>query len=240
MEISTRELQSLVADVDDAHHESMRTMKEEVEEVHFGATGRRLVAARRDFLKKAGLGAAVVSVGGFAVPLGGFVGRAAAQEDVPFDITAATYAAGVELAAVAAYELAAGRGLLDEATVGLATVFLGHHQDHAGTFNGLLTANNQPAVTEGDAALLETFGPMIQNAADAPALLEIAYTLETAAASTYVAALGMLTIPEAALAVSQILPVEAQHALVLATALAKPIDEQLPAFETTDASLLEN
>lgn len=239
MEISTRELRSLVSDVDDAHHESMRTLKDEVEEVHFGETGRRLVAARRDFLKKAGVGAAVVTVGGFATPLGGLMGRAAAQEDVPFDITAATFAAGVELAAVAAYELAAGRGLLDQATVGLATIFLGHHTDHAGTFNGLLTSNGQPAVTEGDAGLLETFGPMINEAPDANALLEIAYTLETAAASTYAAALGLLTIPDAALAVSQILPVEAQHTLVLATALNKPVGERLPAFETTDASLLE-
>lgn len=240
METSARELRSMVADVDDVHHDAMRTLSEDLEEVHFGETGRRIVAARRHFLKQAGAGAALLTIGGVVTPVGGLLARAAAaQEDLPFDITAATYAAGVELAAVAAYELAAGRGLLDEATVGLATVFLGHHRDHAGTFNGLLDANDQPMVTAGDTALLDQFGPMIQNAPDAPGLLEIAYTLETAAASTYVAALGMLTIPEAALAVAQILPVESQHALVLATALNKPVEERLPAFETTDASLLE-
>jgi hypothetical protein len=229
VEISTRELRSLVADVDDVHHEGLRTLPEEVAELH------RLVGARRSFLKKAGLASALVTAGGL-----GFARRAAAQDDVPFDITAATFAAGVELAAVAAYQAAGGRGLLDEATLGLATTFAGHHQDHAGTFNGLLTSNGADAVTTPDQGLLDQFGPMITNAADAPALLEIAYTLEMAAAATYVAALGMLTIPDAALAVSQILPVEAQHALVLATALGKPIDEQLPAFETTDNSLLSN
>ena len=240
MEISTRELRSMVADVDDVHHDSMRTLHHELEEVHLGETGRRLVAARRDFIKRAGAGAALLTfAGGYAPAPGVFARAAAAQEDLPFDVVAATYAAGVELAAVAAYEAAAGRGLLDDATLGLATIFMGHHRDHAGTFNGLLESVDQPTVTEADEPLLSQFGPMIQSAADAPALLDIALTLEQAAASTYVASLGMLTIPEAALAVAQIAPVESQHAFVLATALDKPVDERLPAFETTGASLLD-
>jgi rubrerythrin len=240
VEITTRQLRSMVADVDDAHHDSMRTLHHELEEVHLGETGRRLVAARRDFMKRAGAGAALLTIaGGYAPVTGVFARAAAAQEDLPFDVVAATYAAGVELAAVAAYEAAAGRGLLDDATLGLATIFLGHHQDHAGTFNGLLESVGQPTVTEADEPLLSQFGPMIQAAADAPALLDIALTLEQAAASTYVASLGMLTIPEAALAVAQIAPVESQHALVLATALDKPVEERLPAFETTGASLLD-
>jgi rubrerythrin len=238
VEISTRALRSLVADVDDVHHESMRTLPDELGELHFGPTGREVVAARRRFLKQAGAGAALVTVGGFATPLGGFVGHAAAQ-DAPIDITAAGYAAGVELAAVAAYEAAAGTGLITDAGVlGLATTFAGHHEAHAGTFNSLLTGNGADAVTEPDAALIDTFGPMIEGAADATALLDIALTLETAAASTYYAALGVLTIPEAALAVAQILPVEAQHAVVLATALGRPTEEILPPFET-DAAALE-
>jgi rubrerythrin len=243
VEIDTRTLRSMVADADDVHHDSMRTMRSELEEIHLGSTGRQLVAARRRFLKGAGAvgaGAAVLTVGGALTPARGLLARAAAaQADVPFDVTAATYAAGVELAAVAAYEAAAGRGLLDDATLGLATTFAGHHTDHAGTFNGLLESVDQPRVDEPDQPLLDQFGPMIAEAADAPALLEIALTLEQAAAQTYVAALGMLTIPEAALAVAQIAPVESQHALVLATALDKPVEERLPAFETTDASLLE-
>lgn len=241
VEISTRQLRTMVADVDDAHHDSMRTLKSELEEVHVGETGRQIVAARRDFLKKAGAGAAVVTIGGFAAPGTGLLARAAAaQEDLPFDVIAATYAAGVELAAVAAYQTAAGRGLLDQATVGLATVFLGHHQDHAGTFNGLLETTGQPTVTAPDAGLLSRFGPLLQSAPDAPALLEIALLLEQAAAATYVDSLGSLTLPEVALAVAQIAPVESQHALVLATALNKPVEERLPAFETTSSSLLED
>jgi rubrerythrin len=240
VEISTRQLRSMVADVDDVHHDAMRTLHEELEELHLGETGRAVVAARRSFLKRAGAGAALLTVAGTVAPGTGLLARAAAaQDDTPFDVIAATYAAAVELAAVAAYQAAAGRGLLDQATVDLATVFAGHHQDHNGTFNGLLESVGQPTVTEPDSGLLSQFAPMIQEAPDAPALLEIALTLEQAAAATYVDSLGALTIPEAALAVAQIAPVESQHALVLATALNKPIDERLPAFETTSSSLLE-
>ncbi|MBA2283334.1 MAG: ferritin-like domain-containing protein [Acidimicrobiia bacterium] len=233
MEITQHELHSLVADVDDVHQESMRTLGEELEEVHFGETGRKLSLARRRFLKQAGAGAALVGVGANMTWL---MGRAAAQEDVP-DIGAAQFAAGVELAAVGAYEAAAGRGLLDEATIALATVFLGHHQAHAATFNGLLSQVGAEENNTANEDLLAQFGPMIEEAADVPALLEIALTLEEAAASTYYAALGVLTLPDAALAVAQILPVEAQHATVLATALGKPIDDRNPPFITEGLAL---
>ncbi len=233
MEITHRELRSLVADVDDVHHESMRTLAEELEEVHFGETGRKLSLARRRFFKQAGAGAALIGVG---ANMSWLMGRAAAQQDVP-DVGAAQFAAGVELAAVAAYTAAAERGLLDDATIALATVFLGHHQAHAATFNGLLTQVGAETNNTADAGLLDTFGPMIAAAPDAPALLEIALTLEEAAASPYYAALGVLTLPHPALAVAQILPVEAQHATVLATALGKPIDQRNPPFITEGAAL---
>ena len=231
MEITDKELRSLVADVDDVHHESMRTFKDELEEVHLGETARKLASARRRFMKQAGVGAAVFSFGNMMA----FAGRAAAAD--PPDIGAAQYAAGVELAAVAAYQAAAGRKLLDEGTLKLATTFASHHQAHAATFNSILSGAKAATTDKPDQALLEQFGPMIADAKDAPALLEIAFTLETAAASTYYAALGVLTIPDAALAVAQILPVESQHAVVLGTALGKPADEVTPAFENDGAAL---
>lgn len=239
MEITARQLRSMVEDVDDAHHQSMRTLASELEELHLGETGRRLVEGRREFLKKAGVGAAAAL--GTAFGASGVMARAAAaQAGLPVDVLVATYAARVELAAVAAYEAAAGRGLLDQATIGLATVFISHHNDHAGAFNGLLAAVGQPTVGEPDGGLLSQYSPLIATAPDAAALLEVALTLEQAAAATYVDALGRLELPEAALAVAQIAPVESQHALVLATALNKPVDERLPAFEVTSSSLLGN
>jgi rubrerythrin len=241
VEISTRQLRSMVADVDDAHHDSMRTLQSELEELHVGETGRRIVAARRDFLKKAGAGAALMTVGGVVAPATGVLARAAAaQDDLPFDVIAASYAAGVELAAVAAYDAAAARGLLDAVALQLAVTFQGHHRDHAGTFNGLLMATGQPTVDQPDGGLLSQYGPLLQTAPDALGLLDVALQLEQAAAATYVDSLGSLTLPDAALAVAQIAPVESQHALVLATVLDKPVEERLPAFETTSSSLLED
>ena len=237
MEITARQLRSMVEDVDDAHHESMRTLASELEELHFGETSRRMVEGRREFLKKAGTGAALAlsaAVGASTV----LARAAAAQAPLPIDVLVATYAARVELAAVAAYEAAAARGLLDQAAIGLATVFIGHHNDHAGAFNGLLTAVGEHTVGQPDGGLLSEFTPLIAGAPDAAALLEIALGLEQAAAATYVDALGQLQMPEAALAVAQIAPVESQHAVVLATALNKPIAERLPAFEATSSSLL--
>jgi rubrerythrin len=242
VDITARQLRSMVADVDDVHHESMRTLGSELEELHLGETGRRLVEGRREFLRKAGAGAALAAAGAMgAVGTSAVMARAAAaQVGLPIDVVVATYAARVELAAVAAYEAAAGRGLLDQATIDLATVFIGHHNDHAGAFNGLLTAVGQPTVAEPDAGLLSQYSPMIASAPDSRALLEIALALEQTAAATYVDALGRLELPEAALAVAQIAPVESQHALVLATALNQPIAERLPAFEVTSSSLLSS
>jgi hypothetical protein len=241
VEITARRLRSMVEDVDDAHHDSMRTLAAELEELHLGETGRRIVEERRDLLKKAGAGLALAAVGSLAGPTSRVMARAAAaQASLPVDVLVATYAVRVELAAVAAYEAAAGRGLLDPATIDLATVFIGHHTDHAGAFNGLLALVDQPAVDEPDGGLLSQYAPQIAEAPDAATLLEIALTLEQAAAATYVDALGRLELPESALAVAQIAPVESQHALVLATALNKPVAERLPAFEVTSSSLLDS
>lgn len=206
------------------------------------STPEELGDPRRRFLMKAGVATAtatatvVASVGGLG--LGARPAAAAPRQDARFDVDAATLAAGIELAAVAVYQAAAARGLLDEATLGLITTFAGHHQDHAGTFNAFLAANGQEQVMAPHQGLLDQYGPLIAEAVDATALLDVAHTLEESAASTYVASLGRLSDPEAALAVSRILPVEAQHALVLATAIGSPIDDRLPAFETTDNSLL--
>jgi hypothetical protein len=114
-------------------------------------------------------------------------------------------------------------------------MFGGHHQDHADTLNGII--GEEEAVTEPNAALVAEFGPMIRAAADEAAILEIAYSLEEAAASTYLDAIGMLEDVRNAGALATILPVESQHATVIATALGKPVSEYLIDFLTTDAAV---
>ncbi|HYF44869.1 MAG TPA: ferritin-like domain-containing protein, partial [Acidimicrobiales bacterium] len=86
-------------------------------------------------------------------------------------------------------------------------------------------------------ALLDEFAPMIEEAEDQAALLEIAKNLEEAAASTYFFALGVLQDTENALAVASILPIESQHAVVLGQALDQETEEFVPSFETQESAL---
>lgn len=235
MHITGRELRTLVERVDDQHRDGMRTVDAELEEVHFGDAARDLGPTRRQLLGRAAAGGAVLSLGGALVPVSRLLPAAAAQ--TPSDVDIARFAASVELAAVDAYQAAIDSGLVTDAAVGqAATTFQSHHAEHAAAFNGLATANGAEEAGSNQ-AVLAVFGPMLQSAADQSALLEIAYQLEEGAASTYLFALGVLTVPEAYSAVATILPIESQHAVVLGTVLGKAPDETLPAFVTTDGAL---
>jgi hypothetical protein len=233
--ISARELRALVEQVDDQHHDGMRDVREQLEEVHLGETAARLGPSRRQLLQRAASGGAMLTIGTSLVPVSRLLPSAAAQ--APSDVDLARFAASVELAAVAAYQVAIDSGKVTDAAVGAAaTTFQSHHAEHAGAFNGLATANGAEAAPA-NATILAEFGPMLEAAADQAAMLEIAYQLEEAAASTYLFSLGVLTVPEAFSAVATILPIESQHATVLGTVLGKGTGEYLPAFITRDAAL---
>lgn len=232
MFINRKRLLSRAADVDQQHREGMTTLRSELEEVHFGETGAMLRDSRRSFLAKAGAGGAAITLAGIAVPVTRLIPAARAQELTDLDI--AVFAESVELAAVAAYTVAAESGKLDPAVVEVGTMFAGHHQEHAGAFAGIAgdAATGQP-----NQAVLDVFGPMLQAAEDQAALLEIAYQLEEGAAATYMFGLGALQSAEAAGAVATILPVESQHAVVLGEALGKDLSAYMPSFETQQGAL---
>lgn len=235
MQISARELRSLVERVDDQHRDGMRTVAEELEEVHVGETASRLGPTRRRILAQAAAGGATLVIGGALVPVSRLLPAAAAQELTDADI--ARFSASVELAAVAAYQAAIDSGKVTDAAVGAAAAtFRSHHEEHAGVFNALATSNGLDAAPA-NATVLAQFAPMLEAAGDQTAILEIALQLEEAAASTYLFALGALTVREAYASVATILPIESQHAVVLATVLGKPADTYLPAFVTQDAAL---
>lgn len=229
MRIGTRLLRQMADDVDQQHHQAMQDVRDVIGEVH-APSGR----SRRRFVRDLGIGSAAVTLGSVLVPASRLMPRAFAQGELT-DADVAAFAQSVELAAVAAYEAAAGRDLLDAATVEVATMFAGHHQDHADAF-AAVAADAAPG--EANQAVLDVFGPMIEQAPDAASLLQIAYDLEEGAASTYVFALGVLEDPTNAAATATILPVEAQHAVVLGQALELDPGDYLPPFET-DASALD-
>lgn len=228
MRTSPRTLRQMASDVDDQHHEAMSEFRDVVGEVHAPPGG-----TRRRFIRDIGIGSAAVTLGSALVPASRLMPAAFAQGELS-DTDIAAFAQSVELAAVAAYEAAAGRDLLDAATTEVATTFAGHHQDHADAF-GSVAGDAAPG--EANQAVLDVFAPMIEDASDAAGLLQIAYDLEEGAAATYVFALGALTDPGNAAATATILPVEAQHAVVLGQALELGPDEYLPPFETADAAL---
>lgn len=209
MRLTARELRHLASDVDDMHHESMSTFKEEAAELH--------LASRRGFLKKAGVaggGAALLTVTGGFGPLGRIL-PVAAQELT--DTVIAGYAQSVELAAVAAYTAAAGALPAELAAVG--GIFAQHHQDHADAFGSVAGDDARP---EANAALVAAVTPTLEavGAGGVPVedILRFARTLENQAAYTYAFALTALQDPAYAAATSTILPVETAHATVLSIA----------------------
>jgi hypothetical protein len=240
VQISAQELRQMASDVDDMHHEAMRDFGEQISEAHLAVAGR----ARRSFVKTAGLagvgGAALSLLGGALLPsFGNLVGMAGAQGLT--DTVIAGYAQSVELAAVAAYTAAAPA--LKGDPLAVATLFAGHHQQHADAFGKVAGKDARP---EANPKLVAAVTPTLTTVADGvkagkagsaaltTAVLEFARGLENQAAYTYAAALTALTDPAYAAATSTILPIEAQHATVLAIALGKGFDDMFPtgAFES--------
>ena len=76
--------------------------------------------------------------------------------------------------------------------------------------------------------LVTVLGPALQGITDEMGALGFAFTLENQAAYTYAGALTLLQDPAYAAATSTILPIEAQHAVVLGLALGKPVADVFP------------
>ena len=215
MHISAKELHQLARDVDDMHHETMRTFTDEAAELHLAAAR----SGRRTFLKKAGLagaGGAALALGSGFSPARGLLSFAAAQGGLD-DQTIAGYAQSVELAAVKAYEMAAPALSKDVLPVG--QLFLSHHQQHADAFGSVA---GDKKVSEANPKLLAAVSPILAGIKDQEGALEFAFVLENQAAFTYAAALTLLQSADFAAATATILPIEAQHATVLGLALGKP------------------
>ncbi len=240
MQISAKELRHLASAVDDAHHEAMQTFREEAAELHLDAS-----RSRRTFLKRAGIagaGGALLTTGGALVPFSRLAGVASAQGLT--DTVIAGYAQSVELAAVAAYEAAAPA--LQGDPLSVAQLFLGHHQEHADAFGAVAGTDARPeANPKVVAAVMPTLETVAAAVADGQAgsegltgsVLEFARVLENQAAYTYAAALTLLQDAAFSAATSTILPIEAQHATVLAIALGKGPEDLFPTGAFESASL---
>ena len=148
------------------------------------------------------------------------------------DQTIAGYAQSVELAAVAAY--AAAAPVLSSGTLPVAQLFMTHHQQHADAFGAVAGAK---AVSVPNKTLIAAVTPTLQAIKDEMGALEFAFTLEGQAAYTYAAALTLLQDPAYAAATATILPIEAQHQVVLGLALGKDVTAVFPTGAFESASL---
>lgn len=228
-------IRRLVEEAEERHREAMRSIVDDLGEVHFGDG---LRASRRRFVRNLGLGGAVI-VGGAALPMSALAGTAAAQgttaeppELGTGDRTVVEFAQGLEFAAAAAYTLAVGSKLLDSQQAELCAAFGRHHTEHGSALGQLAGQATDELDTEPNAAVVAAVAPQLQAATTPEAVLRVLFDVEEGAAATYLAALGQLEDVAAAGPAASILPVEAQHATALGALLDLPPAEYLPAFQT--------
>jgi hypothetical protein len=73
--MSMRELRQLTEHVDHQHREAMKTIHDDLGEIHLSQQDDALVANRRNFVRNLGLGGAAIAFGSLLVPVAGLVPR---------------------------------------------------------------------------------------------------------------------------------------------------------------------
>jgi hypothetical protein len=237
--ISEAELVAMTHDLEDAHHESMPSMRDSLtewsesgEDIRTGIT--RLVStpsSRRAFLlgggallggvalvgsgMGSGLAAAATRPGRMGVP------TAASAQKLSGDLAVVALAASLENLAVGTYQAgidAATKGSLGDvapAVVTFAQTAQSQHQDHAAAWNGVLTGAGKKAVSGVDLTVKKSVDKTFASVKDVPGLAKLALDLENVAAATYVAAIDVVKNPAGIKTAATIQPVELQHAAIL-------------------------
>ncbi|MET0420646.1 MAG: ferritin-like domain-containing protein, partial [Acidimicrobiia bacterium] len=163
MHISEAELVSLTSDMDDAHHESMPTMRDALEAWRASDSDAvrgidelvRTSTSRRLFLIGGGAvlgGAALVGSGATGISAAaartganGLFAASMGGQKLTGDLAVVALAASLENLAVGTYAAGiaaatAGKlGAVPPAVVTFATTAQSHHKDHAAAWNGVLT-----------------------------------------------------------------------------------------------------
>ncbi|MDQ1432876.1 MAG: hypothetical protein QOF40_3478 [Actinomycetota bacterium] len=238
--ISEAELTRMTRDLDDAHHESLPSMRESLTEwsessddIRSGIT--HLVStpsSRRAFL----LGSGAV-LGGFAL-VGSGVGsglaaaatgrsagvpaaKAQSAQKLSGDLAVVALAASLENLAVGTYQAAIDavtQGKLTgvpDAVVTFAQTAQSQHKDHAAAWNAVLTGAGKQAISGVDLTVKKSVDKAFAKVTDVPSLAMLALDLENVAAATYVAAIGVVKSPAGIKTAATIQPVEMQHAAIL-------------------------
>lgn len=154
------------------------------------------------------------------------------------DLTIGSVAASLEVLAVNTYGAAldaAGSGALGEVPPAVAefvTTAQSQHQAALDAWNGVLTASGQQAVTWAPPDLEATVNDMFAQVTDVAGAANLALTLESIAAATYLDAISKLESTDAIALAGSIYPIDRQHISVLLFALGQyPVPET---FANTD------
>ncbi len=238
MPIDERELRALTNDLDDAHHETLPSIRESLkawrardENVDAGIAHLVSTAASRHAflfgggallggLALAGSGAGGLSAAVARVRTSG-VPTAASAQKLSGDLAVVALAAGLENLAVATYQAgidAATKGTLGAvppAVVTFAITAQSQHQDHAAAWNGVLTGAGKKAITGVDLTVKKSVDKAFAMVKDVPGLAMLALDLENVAAATYLAAIDVVKDPAGIKTAASIEPVELQHAAIL-------------------------
>jgi len=153
-------------------------------------------------------------------------GQASDDEDL------AQFAQSIELALVVAYRAGAPVAHGAAAAAALAA-FERHHRDHAAAVGRWAGARAVAAPNRVLAGQIRARWASVSTEHDA---LNALFSLENAIAATYQSLLERATSGVVAREMAMICPVEAQHAVVIGTLLAKPTTELVPLFEKKDGA----
>ncbi|BCG02455.1 exported protein (plasmid) [Paraburkholderia sp. PGU19] len=174
---------------------------------------------RRSFLRKVGFVA--VNLGAIAVAS---PARAAKQAngDVDPDVNIMQGALAIEHEGIAAYRLAGASGLLTPGTLKVATIFMGHHQQHRDSLEALIAkAGGSPVKPKSDAQYTQELNlGSLKSEGDVVAL---AAKLEQGATNAYAGQVAALRNRQLTHLFTQLCADESVHWTTLNNAMAVPI-----------------
>lgn len=133
------------------------------------------------------------------------------------DIEILNTALGAERFAIAAYEIAAGTGLLSEPVIQVAKAFQGHHGQHAHKIHEtIISLGGEPIKALSQEEYAKQLPPGL---VEERSIIHYALTLEKGATITYLNAIPEIENPQIAQAAASILGDEAMHWAALRSAL---------------------
>jgi rubrerythrin len=172
---------------------------------------------RRQFVAGVGVSTAALTIGPAVLPMSQLLAAAGAQEAAPTPAELAAFAETIELAAASLYGILRPR-VSRPAAVSAVTAYARHHLDHATAIGPLAGDKRTGKVNQ---LLLPTLTDQLNQAKTENDVIKVAFDLENSLASTYLFIIDAIDDEAAIKIAGSVLPVEAEHAVVLGTLIGR-------------------